>query len=79
MTNSGGSGRRKEVHSRVKKTSRRHGSKIGRSFICVGEDGFWPLSCMRRTDSRMASCLPPELRHSQRVRDLIEVRKTVTL
>ena len=32
---------------------------------------------MRRTDARMASCLPPDLRYSQKVKDLIEVGSTV--
>ena len=64
------------IHNRTKKfaSSRRRGKLTKALLVCFDDQGSMTL-CMGGTDGgKMASCLPPDLRNSRKVRDLIEVR-----
>ena len=70
-------GRREfSIHNRTRKfaSSRRRG-KLTKHLVCFGDDGGTSTLCVRRQDGRYANCLPPELRSSRKVRDMINVRQ----
>ncbi len=47
--------------------------------VCLSSEGGTMTWCMDGTDGKMAACLPPDLRNSRKVRDLIEVGLFVCL
>ena len=67
--------RKKEfsVANRTKKfASNRRRGKLTKHLVCLDDDSQW-LQCLRGTDARMATCLPPSFCNSSKVKDLIEV------
>ena len=68
-------GRREfSIHNRTKKfaSSRRRG-KLTKHLVCLGEEGGEMAFCVRQHDGRYSNCLPPDLRTSRKIKDLIDV------